>query len=51
VELGAWPFVYIADFLSFQRDFPERVKHGFGQASVAIPYPQQDVHVVSQTQN
>jgi small conductance mechanosensitive channel len=51
VALAALPFVYVGDFLSFQWDITEHAKHAFEQAGVVIPYPQQEIHLVSQTQN
>jgi small conductance mechanosensitive channel len=46
VELVAWPFVPISEYLLFNKDFAERVKRGFDEAGVIIPRPQQDVHLV-----
>ena len=45
VQLVAWPFVQLEDYLTFQTDFVEQVKKAFDQASIVIPFPQQDVHV------
>jgi small conductance mechanosensitive channel len=48
IDLAAWPFVQIADFLAFQKDIAEQVKNSFDEAGIIIPYPQQDVHVSRQ---
>lgn len=48
VDLAAWPFVQIADFLAFQASINELVKKAFDEAGIIIPYPQQDVHIISQ---
>jgi len=48
VDLAAWPFVQIADFLDFQASINELVKKAFDEAGIIIPYPQTDVHLISQ---
>jgi len=48
VDLAAWPFVQIADFLAFQASINELVKKAFDEAGIIIPYPQTDVHLISQ---
>jgi small conductance mechanosensitive channel len=45
VQLVAWPFVRIEDYLTFQTYFVEQVKKAFDQAGIVIPNPQQDVHL------
>jgi small conductance mechanosensitive channel len=47
VELVAWPFVPISNFLSFQKEIAERVKQGFDEVGVVIPRPQQEVHLIN----
>ena len=47
VELAAWPFVPTRVYLGFQKDIAERAKQGFDKAGVAIPRPQQEVHLVN----
>jgi small conductance mechanosensitive channel len=47
VQLVAWPFVRIGDYLTFQTYFVEQVKKAFDQAGIVIPFPQQDVHLFS----
>ena len=47
IELVAWPFVKVQDFLTFQLDFVERVKKEFDAEGIIIPFPQQDVHLYS----
>jgi small conductance mechanosensitive channel len=47
VELTAWPFVSLSEFLLFSKDFAERVKRVFDEAGVVIPRPQQDVHLIN----
>lgn len=47
VELAAWPFVPISQFLSFQKDITEWVKEGFDDAGIVIPRPQQEVYLVN----
>lgn len=49
VEIVVWPFVTIDDYYPFQQDLPERVKARFDAAGIKIPYPQQEIHVVSKT--
>ena len=45
IELVAWPFVKVQDFLTFQLDFVEGVKKAFDAEDIIIPIPQQDVHL------
>lgn len=45
IELVAWPFVNIQDFITFPLDFVERVKKAFDAEDITVPYPQQDVHL------
>ena len=47
IELTAWPFVPISEYLIFQKDIAERVKRGFDEAGIIIPRPQQEVHLVN----
>ncbi|MCP4359169.1 MAG: mechanosensitive ion channel family protein [Chloroflexi bacterium] len=49
LEIAAWPFVEIANYLAFQTTITERVKKSFDEAGIITPYPQQDVHLVSQS--
>ena len=48
VDLAAWPFVQIADYLTFQASISEYVKKAFDEAGIIIPYPQRDIHIISQ---
>lgn len=48
MEICAWPFVKIEDFLAFQRDIVENVLTSFEEAGIVIPLPQQEVHLISQ---
>lgn len=45
VEVVAWPFAKVDDFASLQAELVERVRGEFDRAGIAIPYPQQDVHL------
>ena len=47
VEITAWPFVTISEFMLFNKDFAERVKQAFEEAGVLIPLPQQEVYLIS----
>jgi small conductance mechanosensitive channel len=47
IEITAWPFVLIADFLPFQKDIVENVLKGFEEAGIIIPLPQQEVRLLS----
>jgi small conductance mechanosensitive channel len=49
IEIGAWPFVAITDFLSFQNDIVKEVMEAFDKAGITIPLPQQEVHLVGQS--
>ncbi len=48
VELVAWPFVKAEDYATVQAELVEQVKREFDEASIDMPYPQQDVHLYSQ---
>ena len=48
VEITAWPFVVIADFLTFQKDIAENVLRGYEEAGIVIPLPQQEVRLLNQ---
>ncbi|HXV42645.1 MAG TPA: mechanosensitive ion channel domain-containing protein [Anaerolineae bacterium] len=45
INLVAWPFVTVEDYLTFQTYFVEQVKKAFDQAGIVMPFPQQDVHL------
>lgn len=47
MEITAWPFVSIADYLAFQKDIVEDVLKRFDEAGIIIPLPQQEVRLVS----
>jgi len=51
VQLVAWPFVQLEDYLTFQTDFVEQVKKAFDQADIVIPFPQRDVHLITESKN
>jgi small conductance mechanosensitive channel len=42
------PWVNTADYWEAYWDITRRVKESFDEAGISIPYPQQDVHVVSE---
>ena len=46
MDIAAWPFVRLVDFLPFQNDIVQRVKNSFDEAGIIIPFPQQDIHLV-----
>ncbi len=46
MDIAAWPFVRLVDFLPFQNDSVQRVKNSFEDAGIIIPFPQQDVHLI-----
>jgi small conductance mechanosensitive channel len=46
MDIAAWPFVQLVDFLPFQNDIVQRVKKSFDEAGIIIPFPQQDIHLV-----
>lgn len=48
MDIAAWPFVRLVDFLPFQNDIVQRVKNSFDEAGIIIPFPQQDVHLISE---
>jgi small conductance mechanosensitive channel len=48
MDIAAWPYVRLVDFLSFQADIVQRVKNSFDEAGIIIPFPQQDVHLVKE---
>ena len=45
IELVAWPFVEVQNYITFQLDFVERIKNEFDAEGIIIPFPQQDVHL------
>ena len=45
VQIVAWPFVKVEDYLTFHTHFVEQVKKAFDQAGISFPFPQQDVHL------
>lgn len=45
VELVAWPFAKVEDSASLRADLVERARDEFDTAGIAMPYPQQDVHL------
>jgi small conductance mechanosensitive channel len=50
MELVAWPFVSVEDFVTTQADIVERVKKEFDTAGIVFPLPQQDVHLFTHAQ-
>ena len=46
VQIAAWPFVEIGDFLNFRSDITEQVKRGLDEAGIEIPFPQRDIHLI-----
>jgi small conductance mechanosensitive channel len=51
IEIVAWPFVTVADYLSFQADISKLVMYGFRKAGISRPLPQHEVHLVGQPQS
>jgi len=47
IKLVAWPFVKAADYAFLQAEIVEQVKKAYDKAGIAIPKPQQDVHLFS----
>lgn len=45
MDIAAWAYVRLVDFLSFQNDIVQRVKNSFDEAGIIIPFPQQDIHL------
>lgn len=45
IQLAAWMFVLVEDYLTFQTYFVEQVKNAFDQGGIVIPIPQQDVYL------
>ncbi len=50
VDLGVRPFVKVADYWQAQWDLTERIKRAFDEASITIPFPQRDVHMIEPLQ-
>jgi small conductance mechanosensitive channel len=48
VSLVALPFVEASDFSAVQADMLERVMREFDAAGIVMPYPTQEVHLVTQ---
>lgn len=49
VDITIWPYVRVADYLSFEADIVERVKIEFDKTdNITIPFPQRDVHLISE---
>ncbi len=48
INFIARPWVNSADYWTVYWDIIRRVKEGFDEAGISIPYPQQDVHVFSE---
>lgn len=50
IEITLWAWTNEADWWSFQCDLNEQVVENLRAANINIPFPQRDVHIVSQTQ-
>ena len=50
VQIVAWPFVRVEDYLTFQTYFVEQVKKAFDQAGIVMPFPRQDIHLFTETE-
>jgi len=50
IDITVWPHVHISDYFSFLADIVENVKKGFDEAGIIIPFPQRDVHLISDNQ-
>ena len=49
VDITVWPYVRVADYLSFEADIVEHVKIEFDKSDdITIPFPQRDVHLISE---
>ena len=49
VDITVWPYVRVADYLSFEADIVEHVKIEFDKCDdITIPFPQRDVHLISE---
>ncbi len=48
VDLAVRPWVASADYWGTRSDLLQNIKQGLDSAGISIPYPQQDVHIVSQ---
>jgi small conductance mechanosensitive channel len=51
VDLAVRPWVTSADYGGTRSDLLKNIKQGLDGAGISIPYPQQDVHIVSQPSN
>jgi len=51
VDLAVRPWVASADYWGTRSDLLKNIKQGLDAAGISIPYPQQDVHIVSQPGN
>lgn len=49
IEIVAWPFVSIPDYLPFQSDIAKKVMQVFEEAGIAIPLPVQEVRLITQS--
>ena len=48
IDISVWPYVHISDYFAFLADIVENVKNGFDEAGIIIPFPQRDVHLISE---
>lgn len=48
VNLGVRPFVKAGDYWQAQWDLTEHIKQAFDAAGITIPFPQRDIHVITQ---
>ena len=48
IDITVWPYVHISNYFSFLADIVEHVKLGFDEAGIIVPFPQRDVHLISE---
>ena len=44
------PWTKTADYWTVYWDLTHRIKEAFGEAGISIPYPQQDIHIISRSE-
>ena len=50
IDITVWPYVHIANYFDFLADIVEHVKLGFDEVGITVPFPQRDVHLISDNQ-
>ncbi len=51
VDLAIRPWVKVSDYWPARSDLLKNIKEGFDDAGVSIPFPQRDIHIVSQPES